>query len=82
MKASIPPVVGLQSLLIFADTREGDWTAGMPLALPSASGAYIAAKLATRDWARAWVYRFLVLVVILAIVHLTMVNDAKCLQHT
>ena len=52
------------------------------LALGSASGAYLTAKLATQDWARAWVYRFLVLVVILAILHLIMVHDPKCLQHT
>ena len=59
-----------------------DWIAGIPLALGSASGAYIAAKLATRDWARVWVYRFLVLVVILAIVYLIMVDDVKFLQYT
>jgi hypothetical protein len=28
----------------------------------------------TQDWARVWVYRFLVLVVILAIVHLLVVD--------
>jgi uncharacterized membrane protein YfcA len=82
MKASIPLIVGLQSLLIFTDTREVDWIAGIPLALGSASGAYIAAKLATRDWARAWVYRFLVLVIILAIVHLIMVDNVRLLQYT
>ena len=58
-------VVGLQSLLIFSETHEVDWAAGIPLALGSAIGTYLAAKLATRDWARVWVYRFLVVVVVL-----------------
>jgi uncharacterized membrane protein YfcA len=52
MKASFLLLIGLQSLLIFADTREVGWTAGIPLALGSASGAYIAAKLAYQEWGR------------------------------
>jgi uncharacterized membrane protein YfcA len=82
MKASILLVVGLQSLLIFGETGEVDWSAGLPLALGSAAGAYVAARLVTRPSAKAWVYRFLVLVVVLSIVHLVMVDSTKFLQHT
>jgi uncharacterized membrane protein YfcA len=81
MKAFILLVVGVQSLLIFAESDEVNWAAGIPLALGSAAGAYVAARLATKDWARVWVYRFLVLLVILAIVHLIMVDSEKYLQH-
>lgn len=52
----------------------------MPLALGSAIGAYVATRLATKDRARVWVYRFLVLLVILTIVHPTMVDNEKFLQ--
>jgi uncharacterized protein len=81
MKAFILLVVGLQSLLIFGETGEVDWSAGVPLALGSAVGAYVAARLVARPWAKAWVYRFLVLVVILSILHLIMVDSTKFLHH-
>jgi hypothetical protein len=82
MKAFILLVVGLQSLLIFADTREVDWALGLPLAMGSAVGAYVATRLATVDGAKVWVYRLLVVLVILAIVQLTMVDERSFLQHT
>jgi uncharacterized membrane protein YfcA len=79
LKAFILLVVGLQSLLIFGESREVDWAADLPLALGSTVGAYLAAKLATQEWARVWVYRLLVLVVVLAIVHLILVDTEKFL---
>ena len=81
MKALILLIVGLQSLLIFTEAQEVDWTAGVPLALGSAAGAYVAARLVAKDWARVWVYGFLVLSVVLAIVHLILIDSEKFLQH-
>jgi uncharacterized protein len=52
MKASILLVVGLQSLLIFAESNEVDWGAGAPLAIGSAVGAYVAARLAAQARAK------------------------------
>jgi uncharacterized membrane protein YfcA len=52
MKAFILLVVGLQSLLIFDDRGEVDWFAGVPLAVGSAIGAYVDARLATKAWTR------------------------------
>jgi uncharacterized protein len=49
LKAFILLVVGLQSLLIFGESQEVDWAAGLPLALGSAIGVYLAAKLATQE---------------------------------
>lgn len=74
LKAFILLIVGLQSLLIFGETGEVGWTGGIPLALGSAAGAYVATLLATQEWAKVWVYRFLILLVILSIVHLLMVD--------
>jgi uncharacterized protein len=82
MKAFILLVVGLQSLFVFAESSEVDWSAGVPLALGSAVGAYVAARLVTQERAKVWVYRFLVLVVVLSIVQLLIVDSAKYLQHT
>ena len=82
MKAFILLVVGLQSLLIFGETGEVDWSAGLPLALGSAAGAYAAARLASRPWAKAWVYRFLVFVVVASIGHTILVDSTQLLQHT
>ena len=79
LKAFILLVAGLQSLLIFGEAGEVDWAAGVPLALGSATGAYAASLLAGLDWTRVWVYRFLVLVVVLAIVHLLIVDTREFL---
>jgi serine phosphatase RsbU (regulator of sigma subunit) len=72
--------VGLQSLFIFDDRGEIDWLAGVPLALGSAVGAYVAARLAAKAWTRVWVYRFLVVVVVLSIGHLVITDSGKYLQ--
>ena len=80
MKAFILLVVGLQSLLIFAESSEVDWSAGAPLAIGSAVGAYVAARLAAQALAKVWVYRFLVLVVVLSIVCLVVVDSEEYLQ--
>jgi uncharacterized protein len=79
LKSFILFIVGLQSLLIFGEAGEVDWIAGIPLALGSAAGAYAASLVAAQDWTRVWVYRFLVLVVILAIVHLLVVDTREFL---
>ena len=79
IKAFVLLVVGLQRLLIFGEAGEVDWIAGIPLALGSAAGAYAASLVAAQDWARVWVYRFLLLVVILAIVHLLVVDTREFL---
>jgi uncharacterized membrane protein YfcA len=82
MKAFILLIVGLQSLLVFGESGEVSWAAGVPLALGSAVGAYAAARLVARASARVWVYRFLVLIIVLSIAHLLMVDSAEYLQHT
>ena len=79
MKAFILLVVGLQSLLIFDVRGEVDWFAGVPLAVGSAIGAYVDARLATKAWTRMWVYRVLV-VIVLSIRYLVMTNSGKYLQ--
>jgi uncharacterized membrane protein YfcA len=80
MKAFILLVVGLQSLLIFDDRGEVDWFAGVPLAVGSAIGAYVDARLATKAWTRVWVYRVLVVVVVLSIRYLVITDGGKYLQ--
>ena len=80
MKAFVLLVVGLQSLLVFDDRGEVDWVAGIPLALGSASGAYAAALLASKTWAKVWVYRFLVVAVVASIGYLIMTDSGKLLQ--
>ena len=81
MKVFILLVVGLQSLLIFGESGEVDWSVGAPLTLGSTAGAYLAARLASRDRAEVWVYRFLIVVVVLSIIDLIIVDSTKYLQH-
>ena len=82
MKAFVLLVVGMQSLFVFDDRGDVDWAAGIPLALGSASGAYLAALLASKAWAKVWVYRFLVLAVVASIGYLLLSDSGKLLQLT
>ncbi len=79
LKSFILLIVGAQSLLVFGEAGEVDWIVGVPLALGSAAGAYLASLLAAQEWARIWVYRFLVLVVILAIAQFLVVDTSQLL---
>ena len=81
MKALILLVVGLQSLLIFGESGEVDWSVGVPLALGSAAGAYFVARLASGDRTKAWVYRLLIAAVVLSIIGLIIVDSTKDLLH-
>ena len=82
MKALIPLVVGAQSLLTFEESGDVEWRTGVPLALGSGTGAYLAASLAPRSWTRVWIYRFLVLTVVLSIFYLLAVDEKEFLQPT
>lgn len=68
-------VTGAQGLLIFGESGEVDWSAGVPRALGS---AYLAAWLVSSARARVWVYRLLIVVV--SIIHLLMVDSTQYLQ--
>lgn len=76
MKAFVLLVVGLQSLFIFDDRGDVQWTSGIPLALGSAAGAYVAARLSGKGWARVWVYRLLVVIVALSIAYMVLADPA------
>jgi len=82
MKAFILLVVGLQILFVFAESSEVNSSADISLALGSAAGAYVAARLVTSERARVWMYRFLVLKVVLSIMQLVVVDGREYLQHT
>ena len=81
MKALILLIFGAQSLFVFGESGDVDWAAGVPLALGSRAGAYLAARLATRTRAKVWVYRFLVLTVILSILYLLAADSTEFSQH-
>lgn len=71
MRALILLVVGAQSLFIFGESGDVDWSAGVPLALGSGAGA----------WAKVWVFRFLVFTVVFSIFYLLAVASREFLQH-
>jgi uncharacterized membrane protein YfcA len=66
--------------LIFEDSGEVDWSAGIPLALGSGAGTYVATLVASQQWAKLWVYRLLVVGVLLSIAQLVIVDDRTLLQ--
>jgi hypothetical protein len=62
--------VSLSSLLIFYEHREVDWQVGGVLAIGSVFGGWAGARMASKEWAKVWVYRTLVIIVVAEILHL------------
>jgi hypothetical protein len=70
VKALFLLFVSLSSLLIFYEHREVDWQVGGALAIGSVFGGWAGARMASREWAKVWVYRTLVIIVVAEVLHL------------
>jgi len=57
-------------LVIFAWAGEVDWRVGLLLSLGSVIGAWIGAVLALKEWIKIWIYRILIVVLIIEIYQL------------
>jgi uncharacterized protein len=62
--------ISLASLLIFYVEGEIDWRVGLWLSVGSVVGASLGSLLATKEWAKVWVFRLLVVVILAEIVQL------------
>ena len=60
----------LSSLLMFYVEGEVDWRLGLLLSAGSVVGSWVGGLLATKEWAKVWVFRLLVVVILGEIVHL------------
>lgn len=58
------------SLLIFSFSAEVNWTAAGLLASGSIVGSWGAARIALQPWAKVWVYRLLVIIVVVELIQL------------
>jgi uncharacterized membrane protein YfcA len=58
------------SLIVFTEQHEVNWVVGAFLAVGSIGGAWVGSLLATRQEAKVWVFRLLVLIMSFEIVHL------------
>lgn len=65
-------LAALVSLVVFSGKGEIDWSAAAFLAVGSVIGAFLGAKLALGPHAAKWVFRLLVLVLVLEVIHLGM----------
>lgn len=54
------------AVAIFIFNDQVDWTWGLLLAAGAMTGAWLAAKFATKDWAQVWVYRLLLIVIVVS----------------
>ena len=70
VKALFLLFVSLSSLVIFYEHQEVDWQIGGLLATGSMFGGWVGARIASKEWAKIWVYRTLVIVVLAEILHL------------
>ena len=62
--------ISLASLLVFSVEGEIDWRIGLWLSVGSVVGAWLGSLLATKEWAKVWVFRLLVVVILAEIVQL------------
>jgi uncharacterized membrane protein YfcA len=58
------------SLVIFSLKGEVDWSLGAFLAIGSVVGSGAGSWLATKEWAKVWVFRLLVVIILVEIVQL------------
>jgi hypothetical protein len=58
------------SLLLFFEHSDVNWEIGGLLALGSALGGWAGARIASKEWAKIWVYRCLVFIVAAEMIHL------------
>lgn len=62
--------VSLASLLVFYVEGEINWRVGLWLSVGSIVGAWVGGLLATKEWAKVWVFRLLIVVILAEIVQL------------
>jgi uncharacterized membrane protein YfcA len=62
--------VSFSSLLIFYVHHEVNWQIGGLLAVGSVFGGWLGARIASKEWAKIWVYRTLVIIILAEILHL------------
>jgi len=62
--------ISLASLLVFYEEAEVNWRVGLWLSAGSIVGAWLGGLLATKEWAKVWVFRLLVVVILAEIVQL------------
>jgi uncharacterized protein len=59
--------ISLASLLVFYVESEINWRVGLFLSVGSIVGAWVGGLLATKEWAKVWVFRLLVVLVLVEI---------------
>ena len=62
--------ISLASLLVFDVEGEMNWRVGLLLSVGSIVGSWAGGLLATKEWAKVWVFRLLVVVILAEIVQL------------
>lgn len=70
IKSVLLLLTSILSLLIFTFNAEINWTAGILLAMGSSVGSWIAARMAIQPRAKVWIYRLLVIIVVVEIIQL------------
>ncbi|RME85859.1 MAG: sulfite exporter TauE/SafE family protein [Caldilineae bacterium] len=70
IKALLVLALNIFALVVFLRNGQVNWVLGLVLAVGNIFGGWAAARMATRDWAQVWVYRLLLVVVVVAAVRM------------
>ncbi len=58
------------AVALFIWNDQINWTWGLLLAVGAMTGAWLAARFATKDWAQVWVYRLLLVVIVVSAIRM------------
>lgn len=66
IKSFLVLALNLVALVVFVRSHQVNWLLGFILGIGQILGAWMAARLATQHWAQVWVYRLLLVVVVIS----------------
>ena len=70
LKAVLALALTVVALAVFVWNDQVNWAVGLVLAIGNMAGAWVAARMATQYWAQVWVYRLLLVVVLVSAVQM------------
>jgi uncharacterized membrane protein YfcA len=72
VKSMLVLALNLTAFVVFVRNGQVNWGLGLLLAIGQMAGAWVAAHVAMKEWAHVWVYRLLLVVIVLSAVQMFM----------
>ena len=70
IKSWLVLALNIFALAVFVYNGQVDWLLGFVLAIGNTAGGWVGARMVTKEWAQIWVYRLLLLIVVVSAVRM------------